>query len=199
LFEESLRVKLRKALDVMWDAELQLRLYQPQASLPYQYKALGLLQEIKNSARIYVHRIGFDPPPIKEEKRLSGDIKDVGTYGRDAFLEYQGSLPAMRQAVTRLQILIEGKATYSEADRECFQRAGQELATRALEEPGRYLSLLRRLKDTETETGRSVEALGELHRELLQVLPEEEKVPGLRTGSRDEINTLFLKELLEYE
>ena len=24
-----------------------------------------LIQEIKNSARIYVHRIGFDPPPIK--------------------------------------------------------------------------------------------------------------------------------------
>lgn len=199
LFEESLRVKLRKALDVMWDAELQLRLYQPQSSLPHQYEALGLLQEIKNSARIYVHRIGFDPPPIKEEKRLSGDIKDIGTYGRDAFLEYQGSFPAMRQAVTRLQILVEGKATYSEVDQELFRRAGQELAAKALEEPGRYLSLLRSLKDTETETGRSVGALRELHRELLQVLPEEEKVPGLRMGSRDEINTLFLKELLEYE
>ena len=136
LFEESLRVKLRKALDVMWDAELQLRLYQPQASLPYQYEALGLLQEIKNSARIYVHRIGFDPPPIKEENRLSGDIKGVGTYGRDEFLEYQGSFPAMREAVTRLQTLMEGKAAYSEADQELFQRAGQELAAKALGRTG---------------------------------------------------------------
>src|SRR5690606_806567 len=64
LFEKSLKDKLREALDIMWDAELYLRLYEPQNSLPYQYKALELIQEIKNSARIYVHRIGFDPPPI---------------------------------------------------------------------------------------------------------------------------------------
>ncbi len=33
------------------------------------------IQEIKNSARIYVHRIGFDPPPIKEDRRLTGKLK----------------------------------------------------------------------------------------------------------------------------
>ena len=69
LFEESLRSKLMRAMNEMWDAELYLRLYQPEASLPYQYRALKLIQEIKNAARIYVHRIGFDPPPIKEDKR----------------------------------------------------------------------------------------------------------------------------------
>ncbi len=199
LFEESLRTKLRKALDVMWDAELHLRLYTPEASLPYQYEALGLLQEIKNSARIYVHRIGFDPPPIKEEKRLSGDIEGVSTYARDEFLEYEGSFPAMRQGVTRLQTLIEGNSTYTDADRELFRRAGQELAAKALEEPGRYLSLLRALKATETKSGRAVEALQELRQKLLQILPAEEKIPGLQTGNRDDMNTLFLKELLEYE
>lgn len=199
LFEESLRTKLRKALDVMWDAELQLRLYKPEASLPYQYEALGLLQEIKNSARIYVHRIGFDPPPIKEENRLSGDIAGVETYARDEDLDYRGSYPAMREAVTRLQALTEGKAGYSETDRELFQAAGQELAGRALEEPGRYLPLLRALKATETEPGRDSLALRKLQQDLLKALPEEDRVPGLQMGPRDEINTLFLKELLEYE
>ena len=62
----------------MWDSELHLRLYDPATSLPYQYRSLTLLQEIKNHARIYVHRIGFDPPVIKEqEKRLSGDLDEI--------------------------------------------------------------------------------------------------------------------------
>jgi hypothetical protein len=70
-FVQSVRAKLKAALTVMWDAELYLRLFQPEKSLPYQYTALKLLKEISNDSRIYVHRTGFDPPPLKEEKRLT--------------------------------------------------------------------------------------------------------------------------------
>lgn len=70
----------------MWDAELHLRLYEPEKSLPFQYEALKYIQEIKNSARIYVHRIGFDPPPIKEESRLTGKIKDIKSYSKNETL-----------------------------------------------------------------------------------------------------------------
>ena len=199
LFEESLRTKLRKALDVMWDAELQLRLYKPEASLPYQYEALQLLQEIKNSARIYVHRIGFDPPPIREEKRLTGDLKGVGTSSNSSNRSYSGSFPAMRQTAARLQELIEQESAYTDQDRELFDRAGQELAAMAVEEPGRYLTLLRNLKATQTPSGRSLPSLSELRQNMLRILPEEEKVPGLRMGARDSINTLFLRELMAYE
>ena len=74
----SAKTKLRAAMSEMWDSELHLRLYDPATSLPYQYRSLELLQEIKNHARIYVHRIGFDPPVIKEEeKRLSGDLDEI--------------------------------------------------------------------------------------------------------------------------
>ena len=69
----SVKSKLKAALSVMWDAELHLRLYDPESSLPFQYESLELLQEVKNHARIYVHRIGFDPPVIKEQEiRLVG-------------------------------------------------------------------------------------------------------------------------------
>ena len=50
LFTQSLKSKLRQALNQMWDAELHLRLYTPDKSLPFQYKAQKLIQEIKNSA-----------------------------------------------------------------------------------------------------------------------------------------------------
>jgi hypothetical protein len=74
----SVKSKLRAAMSEMWDSELHLRLYDPATSLPYQHRSLKLLQEIKNHARIYVHRIGFDPPVIKEqEKRLSGDLDEI--------------------------------------------------------------------------------------------------------------------------
>ena len=74
----SVKSKLKAALSIMWDAELHLRLYDPSSSLPFQYQSLDLLQEIKNHARIYVHRIGFDPPSIKEnELRLQGDLDEV--------------------------------------------------------------------------------------------------------------------------
>ncbi len=74
----SVKSKLRAAMSTMWDAELHLRLFDPQTSLPFQYESLELLQEIKNHARIYVHRIGFDPPVIKEqEQRLSGELDEL--------------------------------------------------------------------------------------------------------------------------
>jgi hypothetical protein len=77
-FEISLKTKLKAALSVMWDSELHLRLYEPKTSLPFQYQALGFLEEIKNHARVYVHRIGFDPPAIKvAEKRLTGEQKEI--------------------------------------------------------------------------------------------------------------------------
>jgi len=74
----SAKSKLKAALSIMWDAELHLRLYDPVTSLPFQYESLELLQQVKNHARIYVHRIGFDPPVIKEETlRLSGDRDEI--------------------------------------------------------------------------------------------------------------------------
>jgi hypothetical protein len=78
-FVQSVRAKLKAALTVMWDAELHLRLFDPEKSLPYQYTALKLLKEISNDSRIYVHRTGFDPPPLKEEKRLTADLSEVQT------------------------------------------------------------------------------------------------------------------------
>jgi hypothetical protein len=89
----------------MWDAELHLRMYEPEKSLPYQYKALALIQEIKNSARIYVHRIGFDPPPIKEEVRLTGKIEDVTNYQKTATPEEPEEDQLLKQAIQRLQAI----------------------------------------------------------------------------------------------
>lgn len=195
LFTESLKSKLRRAIGEMWDAELQLRLYEPQKSLPYQYRALKLLQEIKNSARIYVHRIGFDPPPIKEEVRLTGDLDEVSGYQKTEDIEKPEPFPAMKKAVSRLEQLISEKNEISNNDRKLFEEAGGELAGIAIEEPGKYLKTLQQLKLISEVGSGPITVLREIQLGMLRALPPTKAKPGKETSYKNKLDELILKEL----
>ena len=199
LFEKSLKAKLRDALSIMWDAELHLRLYEPEKSLPYQYDALKIIQDIKNSARIYVHRIGFDPPPIKEENRLSGDIEDIENYNKKEEFEYQMSFASTREAIALLELLAQDEKQFNNEDSALFVAAGNELAQKAISDPFTYLKVLQGLRDLEKVANRTKENYKEVQKNLLEVLPEAEDNPMKKAGYQDEINLLYLKELTIYE
>lgn len=199
LFEKSLKAKLRDALSIMWDAELHLRLYEPEKSLPYQYNALKIIQDIKNSARIYVHRIGFDPPPIKEENRLSGDIEDIENYDKKEEFEYQMAFASTREAIARLELLVQDKKQFNNEDSALFVEAGNELAQKAISDPLTYLKVLQGLRDLEKTINRTKENYKEVQKNLLEVLPEAEDNPMKKAKYQDEINLLYLKELGVYE
>lgn len=195
LFTQSLKSKLRQALNEMWDAELYLRLYTPEKSLPYQYKALKLIQEIKNSARVYVHRIGFDPPPIKEDKRLTGKIDEVSNFRKKEELQLPELYPSIYRTVVRLEQLISNKEVLTDEDRLLFKQAGNELATKAIEDPGKYLKTLQQLKQITEERAISRSILIEVQRGLFYVLPELQPNPSKKKVLTGEINELLLKEL----
>jgi len=195
LFEKSLKAKLRDALNIMWDAELHLRLYEPEKSLPYQYDALKIIQDIKNSARIYVHRIGFDPPPIKEENRLSGDIEDITNFDKKEEFAYQMSFASARKAIVRLEVLIQGEKQFDNEDSVLFADAGNELAQKAISDPSTYLNVLQGLRDLEKVMNRTKENFKQVQKSLLDVLPDVEDIPMKKAGYQDEINVLYLKEL----
>ena len=199
LFEESLKTKLRKALNIMWDAELHLRLNEPEKSLPFQYDALTLIQEIKNSARIYVHRIGFDPPPIKEESRLTGTIKDIENYRKNETKEVENPFEALENAVARLEQLIQQESTFNEADNALFTAAGNELGQLAIVNPSKYLQVLQGLKRIENNTGRTMNNYKFVQKGLLSALPKTPQIPGAKKEYIDEINSLFLKQLEVYD
>jgi len=77
-FDATTSRKLRAALSKMWDAELQLRLNEPEKALPHEYAALKLIKEVQQASRVYVERIGYDAPVIKvTEKRLTGELEDA--------------------------------------------------------------------------------------------------------------------------
>jgi len=194
-FSNTIRGKLRAALALMWDAELYLRLYEPQKSLPYQYKALELIKEIKNHARIYVHRIGFDPPPIKEESRLTGDLEDVNSQYDQQRLEKKISYPGIRRAIHKIDRNLEDNTLFEEEDDETFIKAGNELAILVIENPGKYINALQLLKQLSNNEQLSSKDLNILSQQLHAILPEYETIPtrGYRTNS--ELQQLYYKAL----
>lgn len=133
---QSVKLKLKAALTQMWDAELYLRLNEPQKSLPYQYIALRLLKEISNDSRIYVHRTGFEPPPIKEEKRLTADLDEIFSTTQNYEAEVKKYFPKITDALRLTEQLLSRKNSVpTKAENNILLQSGNELAAVALENP----------------------------------------------------------------
>ncbi|MFK7887852.1 MAG: hypothetical protein AB8G16_13410 [Gammaproteobacteria bacterium] len=96
LFEPKTRDLLQRALAQMWDAELHLRLYEPDKALPYEYAALDFIKRVQQSSRIYLRRTGFRPTPIDEERRLTGELDDILTTKVDSETG-EGELTTLRR------------------------------------------------------------------------------------------------------
>ncbi|UWX54571.1 hypothetical protein NYZ99_17045 [Maribacter litopenaei] len=195
LFAQSLKSKLKQAMAEMWDAELYLRLFEPEKSLPYQYKALKLIQEIKNSARIYVHRIGFDPPPIKEDKRLTGDLEEIGNYSKDETLDRQESFDNMQKAVARLEILLDSPGLILKQDQQLFDKAGNELAQLAIGEPVKYLETLQAIKWLSQAERIDREQIKIALNGIYRALPKKQTLPRADWRYTNRLNNLFIDAL----
>lgn len=198
-FTQSIRSKLKAALTVMWDAELHLRMYDPEKSLPYQYKALKLLKEISNDSRIYVHKTGFDPPPLKEDKRLTGDLAEIKSSRSNHAESQTPSYPALRAALTTTEALLQQpNPVLTPQAQQTLLKAGQALAALALEKPGQFLKSLSLIKTLNEEniTGSSLtDALTEIRHALWIALPQETTSPVPQPQATHALNRAFLQNL----
>jgi hypothetical protein len=198
-FTQSIKAKLRAALTLMWDSELQLRLYQPKASLPYQYQILKLLKEIAQDSRIYVHRMGFDPPPLKEEKRLTGELDEVNPATMETASTNAIKYPAIRAALSDIStILMNEQIALTDQERTNLHAAGDELAGLALQTPGAYLDQLSALKliaDRNAPEGEIRGMLEEIQRALWTVLPNEAPSPTRHGSGSHTLDVKFLEEI----
>lgn len=143
----QVKATLQAALAQMWDAELRLRTFDAQGALPFEYRALELLKEVQQSSRLYVRRVGFEPSPLEpDRKRLTGDLSKIGrpTVSRDEVP--RDSLTSVREALAVVRRLGAGGGSRV-GDVAALQHAGQELASVAMQDPGRHLDVLRRLRD----------------------------------------------------
>lgn len=83
MYDEGTKKVLRRALMAMWDAEKSLRAVTPKTALPPEHKALEAIKELQQAERIYLHKTAFTPPPIKEEKRMTGEMDGTASYRRE--------------------------------------------------------------------------------------------------------------------
>ncbi|PHS18927.1 MAG: hypothetical protein COA86_07100 [Kangiella sp.] len=70
---------MKMAVSEMWQAELHLMLSEPMKALPFEKKAYKYLKEARKADRIYAKRLGFEPPPVTEDRRLTGELNELGS------------------------------------------------------------------------------------------------------------------------
>jgi hypothetical protein len=195
-FYQSLKMKLKAALAQMWDAELYLRLNEPAKSLPYQYTALKLLKEISNDSRIYVHRTGFEPPPIKEEKRLSADLTEIfnATQNYEAIIKEYFPKISLALNVTE-SLLAQKSSTLSQKEKSLLVQSGSELAKAALENPS-LLPGLSALQEVTTHEGAlNIETLKTLRKSYWLALPKQPAQAGKRNSTVHDLDTKLIQQL----
>lgn len=73
---------MKRSLANMWQAELHLHLSEPGKALPFEYEALKYFNLARQAERIYTRRLGFEPPPVSEERRLTGELGEIFEYSR---------------------------------------------------------------------------------------------------------------------
>ena len=162
---------------------------------------LNLLKEIRNDSRIYVHRTGFDPPPLKEEKRLTADLSEVKTFTNRYVNSVKESYPAIRQTLVQIESALQkNPVSVSKEHLTTFSKAGQELSAVAIEQPAVYLktlSLLKALADQQVKSEDLHNTLSEVRKSLWKVLPQESTSPAQHQSTKNELDQKFLQSLEE--
>jgi len=82
---------MKRSISNMWQAELYLMLSEPDKALPFEQEALKYLKMAKKAERIYVKRLGFEPPPVTEQRRYQGDLDDILSYQRHQVIDLSDS------------------------------------------------------------------------------------------------------------
>ncbi|MBE7176565.1 MAG: hypothetical protein INR69_09190 [Mucilaginibacter polytrichastri] len=138
-FEPEQKKQLKDVLTEMWNSELRLRTYKPQDALPYAYKALRLLKDLQQKERAYVAKTAFNPPPIKPEKRLSGELDKVTEPLALRKTEPENPAQNVLMETASLLNLMPENSRLSAQETRLLQSAATEIRERALQDPKTYL------------------------------------------------------------
>ncbi|GAA0880357.1 hypothetical protein GCM10009119_33270 [Algoriphagus jejuensis] len=189
-YEQSTRGALKAALEQMWQAELYMRLFEPEKSLPYQYKALELLKTVQQKSRVYVKRTNYDPPPIKEdEKRLSGELKDLDKEIRKEQAALDQQIEPLASAVLGFLAKDELGAEERQTVRELGNLWTEKMQNSQLADWNLVLYL------QQLEAGKLDEKGKKQLREKLYPLAKNYKNPGASYLSNEALKSAFRKNL----
>ena len=196
LLATRVKNELQQAISQMFDAERHLRVDEPAAALPFEYRALELLKAAQEAARVYVLRVGFEPPPLEPDRtRLTGTLTGIGSSSDARSVAAITTLPALRRAVAVVRRLTRG-ARASAADVTALESAGRELGGLAIAQPGQHLETLHDLRSLVTALADSGgrpcnDCLPGLERGLLLALPVADPAADAAHGGAGLARTYF--------
>lgn len=132
---------MKRAVSEMWQAERHLMQAEPQLALPFEYEAYKYLKLARQADRIYTKRLGFEPPPVSEDRRLSGELDEILSYRLDEPLrDYDSRSQAWNQQllvdVYHLLSTHSSLITFNEHERELLGRLSSELTSWSQQQPG---------------------------------------------------------------
>jgi hypothetical protein len=176
LLDPDTRKLLRSALDEMWQSELHLRQGQPQAALPYEYRALRLIKQVQNASRIYLARVGLQLPPVDETRRMGGKREGIAPAASATPIAQHEAVPAH----VFWQALSEGDAAVRREAAQAF-----EVWLRSHEDGVDALGLYAAL-DAWRQDPASASGIARLRAALWPLLPEQPAAlaPRLRADAR---------------
>ena len=182
---------MKRSIGNMWQAELHLLLSEPVKALPFEYEALKYLNLARAADRIYTRRLGFEPPPVSEERRLTGELKDILEYQRRE--KAQTEEPDDRFFSRLYQLLNESVsgANFTREEIALLNEASQRLTVLSQERP----ALIKQAATVEMLLARKglnlpdcAACLHKLRATVWSLLPAAESEPqsGLRVGEADD-------------
>lgn len=184
-FEPAIKAQLKATLTEMWKAELQLRLYKPKAALPFAYKALRLLKDLQQKSRSYVAKTAYNPPPLKDEKRLSGELdKIIQPVNKQEIKPVTDQMAALKKAVAVLESLKQNPVK-TPADNMILQSAYQQLSLNASQQPGVYLPALNAMRRVLSAQKANTNDVNTIERALQKTLTELKNMPSAKGNPTD--------------
>jgi hypothetical protein len=184
-FDPSVKAQLRLTLNEMWKAELQLRLYKPEAALPFEYKALRLLKDLQQKSRMYVAKTAYNPSPLKMEKRLSGDLgKIIQPTDHQDIKQGDNQFEVLKNAAAVLEQMKDGSKAGT-ADLHTLQLANVQLSEKAAAQPELYLPALSALRHILAGERMKNSDIGTVQKAIQRILPPRKPLPAAYENSAD--------------
>jgi hypothetical protein len=201
-FEPELKSQLKATLAEMWKSELRLRTYKPEEALPFEYKALRLLKDLQQKSRAYVSKTALKTAPIKEEKRLSGELDKIIQPSAEKTFSKNEEQSSLKKASVIISKLKNG-AVLRREDRAILQDASQKISAKAISEPAKYLTALKIMRKILGTTGSlklNIQELAIVESALQGLINPEVKSPQTNpTRSKTSLSIEYFKRLKQVQ
>jgi hypothetical protein len=203
-FEPAVKQQLKATLNEMWKAELQLRTFQPQAALPFAYKALRLLKDLQQQSRAFVAKTGVRVTPLNPAKRLTGDLAGIqAPVQKTAAASGLPETEVLQMVLALLEVRRTERVVMSDADRGLLQQAERRLAREAAARPEEYLGAYQAMRGMMAGAmagpagGRAVAGdIPVIERAIRKLLPVAEALPAAGQRAADAgLSQLYFRHL----